>query len=211
MKAALLGLAPDPSRPLVAVDLVVAIDPGNNSGLAAVQVEVPPALLGQAVLRNIEKRTAKGKAGPPQRLEAVQALLPPTGAYLALVEDAALGSFPSQSAAGGFVTSRTRWYDALRSDPRCLGVANYHVSSWRSSAGLSSLKKALGCTWKEAAQAWVKRWHQVDVVSHDAAEAAVMALQAAANLSAGHMTVEVVNGRCAIKLGGKPVTYLGTS
>ena len=206
----------DPMARLLEVRYVVAIDPGNNSGVGA--AEVGGGFLGQAKVTNIEKKTAKGKAGPPQRIGFVQAALcgeeGKAMEYLALIEDAALSSFPSQSAAAGFVTSRTRWFDALRSDPVCIGVANYHVISWRKSADLWTLRQALGrgTPWKEVAQVWLRRRAGVEAVSHDAAEAAVMALQAAAMLHKGFMTVEVAaNGECTVKLGGKPITYMGTS
>ena len=204
----------DPMARRLEVRYVVAIDPGNNSGVGA--AKVGGGFLGQAKVTNIEKKTAKGKAGPPQRFAAVREALGAWsgGAYLALIEDAALSSFPSQSAAAGFVTSRTRWFDALLADDACIGVANYHVSSWRKSADLWTLRQALGrgTPWKEVAQVWLRRRAGVEAVSHDAAEAAVMALQAAAMLHKGFMTVEVAaNGECTVKLGGKPITYMGTS
>ena len=180
---------------------LVAVDPCNNSGVAVVRLG--EGLVGACALRNIETKTTQGKASPSVRLEAIRAF---TGGarYLFLIEQSNLSSFLSRKAQDGFIRSRERWKDIIRSDPACVAMADYHVSTWRKQAGMWDLKRNLGCDWKKAALHWVATWApSAPAMSHDAAEAAVMALQGARGLETGYMRVEVdARGATTIRFEG---------
>ena len=197
MKQVPLGLpeaSPPPPRDLVLPELVIAVDPGNDSGIAVVTVGRRPALVAHTCWRGIEK-TPIDSALRGKRISDWTLGRP----VLFAVESMPTTQWKHQKAVFAFVASRTRWKDSALVVPNVVAVEDLHLATWRSRAGMQTLARTLprktkkrpdgsmfyGLDWKRAARAWVEIHHGVVVTNDNTAEAIVMATGLAIHVASG--------------------------